>query len=70
MRAKIWRRERGWKGGGGGTSWQECWRWGVRVAGAPEGKEAELPSGREALEGLSRHRARSNLICQHKALSQ
>ena len=37
----------------------------MRVAEAPEGKEAELPAGREALEGLSRHRAKSNLSSQH-----
>ena len=70
MRGKKWRMGRGWRGGGGGTSWQECWRWGVRGAGALGGKEAELLAGREALEGLSRHTARNNLNVKHKTLSK
>ena len=37
----------------------------MRVAEAPEGKEAGLPVGREVLEGLSRHRAKSNLNLRH-----
>ena len=69
MRGKKWRMGRGWRGGGGGTSWQECWRWGVTGAGALGGKEVELLAGREALEGLSRHTARNNLNVKHKTLS-
>ena len=37
----------------------------MRGAEAPEGKEAELPAGREAVEELSRHRAKSNLNFHH-----
>ena len=47
----------------------KTWRLGERGAEAPEGKVAELPSGREVVEGLSRHRAKSNLNFQHLTLS-
>ena len=40
----------------------------MRGAEAPEGKEAELPAGREAVEELSRHRAKSNLNFHHLTL--